>query len=123
MERVPDDWQAVEWGSGRGDGIFITIFYHGKRFHVSLLPPSTPNTIEGLLISRFDATADGDIGAIQDEIGKLVYEAGKSIWDQLAPPLPHNEKPSDLHSILYPEAFSVLLITKNEKSRADPRRR
>jgi hypothetical protein len=77
MERVPVDWQAAQWGSGRGDGIFITIFYHSKRFHVSLLPPSTPDTIEGPLILRFDATADEDIEAITHEIEKLVYEAGE----------------------------------------------
>jgi serine/threonine protein kinase len=116
MESVPDDWLAVEWGAGLGDGIFITILYHSKRFHVSLLPPSTPDTVEGPLISRFDSTADEDILAIQDEIGKIVYDAGESIWDQLAPALPDNEKPSDLHSILYPEAFSFLFVTNNGKA-------
>jgi hypothetical protein len=116
MERVPVDWQAAQWGSGRGDGIFITIFYHSKRFHVSLLPPSTPDTIEGPLILRFDATADEDIEAITHEIEKLVYEAGKSIWDQLAPPLTDEEKPSDLHSLLYPESFCFLFTTNNGKA-------
>ena len=116
MERVPVDWQAAQWGSGRGDGIFITIFYHSKRFHASLLPPSTPDTIEGPLISRFDATADEDIEAIQHEIEKLVYEAGKSIWDQLARPLTDEEKPSDLHSLLYPEPFCFLFTTNDGKA-------
>ena len=116
MERVPVDWQAAQWGSGRGDGIFITIFYHSKRFHASLLPPSTPDTIEGPLISRFDATADEDIEAITHEIEKIVYEAGKSIWDQLARPLTDEEKPSDLHSLLYPESFRFLFTTNDGKA-------
>jgi hypothetical protein len=79
MKRVPGDWEARQWDAGCGDGVFITIWYHSKRFHMSLLPPSTPDTIEGPLITRFDSTPNEDILAIQDEIEEIVYEAGKSI--------------------------------------------
>jgi hypothetical protein len=88
---IPEDWQAVHWDSGCGDGLFITILYNSKRFHVSLLPPSSPDTIEGPLISKFDSMDDEDeeqVLATQDEIGAIVYEAGKSIWTRLAPLLP-----------------------------------
>lgn len=90
--------------------------YHGKRFHVSLLPPSSPDTIEGPLISKFDSMDDEDEDealAIQEEIETIVYEAGRSIWTQLAPPLPDGPELSDLHSLLYPETFSLRLITNN----------
>lgn len=119
MEMVPEDWQAVEWDAGCGDGLFITILYHNKRFHVSLLPPSSTDTIEGPLIAKFDFMDDEDgdqIQAAQDEIGLIVYKAGKSIWIQLAPPLPNGEKPSDLHSHLYPETFNFRFITNNGKA-------
>jgi hypothetical protein len=49
----------------------------------------------------------------QDEIGLIVYEAGKSIWTQLAPLLPDKEKPSDLHSLLFLETFPFRFITNN----------
>jgi hypothetical protein len=74
-EMIPGDWQAVQWNSGCGDGLFITILYHGKRFHVSLLPPSSSDTIEGPLISKFDSMDDEDedqILAIQREIEEIV---------------------------------------------------
>jgi hypothetical protein len=119
MEMVPEDWQAVQWDAGCGDGLFITILYHSKRFHVSLLPPSSTDTIEGPLIAKFDFMDDEDgdqIQAAQDEIGLIVYKAGKSIWIQLAPPLPNGERPSDLHSYLYPETFNFRFITNNGKA-------
>ena len=109
--------------AGCGDGLFITISYHNKRFRVPLLPPSSTDTIEGPLIVRFDLLDDEDgdqIQAAQDEIGLLVYEAGKSIWTQLAPPLPDGEKPSDLHSHLYPETSTFRFITNNGKAKLIP---
>jgi len=113
---IPKDWQAVQWDNGCGDGLFITILYHNKRFHVSLLPSSSPDTIEGPLISKFDCMDDEDeeqVLATQDEIGTIVYEARKSTWTQLAPLLPDGEKPSDIHSLLYPETFPFLFIKNN----------
>lgn len=120
---TPEDWQAVQWDSGCGDGLFITIMYHGKRFHVSLLPPSSSNTIEGPLISKFDSLDDEDgdkIQAIQEEIEIIVYEAGRSIWTQLAPPLPDRPELSDLHSLLYPETFFFRFVTNNGKAELVP---
>jgi serine/threonine protein kinase len=120
---VPEDWQAVQWDTGCGDGLFITILYHNKRFHVSLLPPSSTDTIEEPLIARFEFMDDEDgdeIQAAQDEIGLIVYGAGKSIWTQLAPPLPEGEKPLDLHSHLYPETFTFRFITNNGKAELIP---
>jgi len=50
-----------------------------------------------------------------------VYEAGKSIWTQLAPPVSGGgEKLSDLHSHLYPETFTFCFITKNKKAELIP---
>ncbi|KAI1190754.1 hypothetical protein F5B17DRAFT_38204 [Nemania serpens] len=115
---LPLDWQAVQWDSGCGDGIFITIMLHGKRFRVSLLPTSSPDTMEGLLISRFDSIPYKDeeqYFAIQREIELLVYEAGGSIWAQLAPPTLDEPEPSDLHSHLYPETFAFRFVTKDGK--------
>ncbi|RDL33117.1 uncharacterized protein BP5553_08556 [Venustampulla echinocandica] len=120
---IPKNWQAVQWDSGCGDGLFITVMYHGKRFHVSLLPPSSPDTIEGPLISKFDSIDDEDedeILAVQEEIEILVYEAGRSIWTRLAPPLPDGPDLSDLHSLLYPETFSFRFITNNGKAELIP---
>lgn len=120
---TPEDWQAVQWDSGCGDGLFITIMYHDKRFHVFLLPLSSPDTIEGPLVSKFDSLDDDDVDeilAIQEEIEIIVYEAGRSIWTQLAPPLPDKPEPSDLHSLLYPETFSFRFITNNGKAELIP---
>ena len=118
-----DTWQAVQWDSGCGDGLFITIMYHGKRFHVSLLPPSSLHTIEGPLISKFDSMNDEDeveILALQEEIEEIVYDAGGSIWTELAPPLPNGSELSNLHSLLYPETFSFRFITNNGKAQLIP---
>jgi hypothetical protein len=120
---TPEDWQAVQWDSGCGEGLFLSVMYHGKRFHVSLLPPSSPDTIEGPLISKFDSMDDEDEDetlAIQEEIETIVYEAGRSIWTQLAPPLPDGPELSDLHSLLYPETFSFRFITNNGKAELVP---
>lgn len=113
----------MQWDSGCGDGLFITIMYHGKRFRISLLPPSSPQTIEGPLISKFDSMDDEDEDktlAIQKEIETIVYETGKSAWTQLAPPSLGVSKLSDLHSLLYPETFSFRFITKNGKAELIP---
>jgi serine/threonine protein kinase len=118
-----EGWQAVQWDSGCGDGLFITIMYRGKCFHVSLLPPSSLDTIEGPLISKFDSMDDEDEDetlAIQEEIEIIVYKAGGPIWTQLAPPLPDGPEPSDLHSVLYPETFSFRFITNNGKAELIP---
>ena len=120
---TPEDWQAVQWGSGCGDGLFVTIMYHSKRFHVSLFPPSSPDTIEEPLISKFDSIDDEneeETLAIQEEIEIVVYEAGRSIWTQLAPPLLDATELSDLHSLLYPETFSFPFITNNGKAELIP---
>ncbi|KAJ8131813.1 hypothetical protein O1611_g1814 [Lasiodiplodia mahajangana] len=122
---LPLDWQAVQWDSGCGDGIFITIMLHGKRFRVSLLPSFSPDTIEGPLISRFDSIPHEDEErsfAIQREIELLVYEAGGSIWTRLAPPTPNEPEPSDLHSHLYPETFRFRFVTKDGKAELIPDR-
>ncbi|KAK0099616.1 hypothetical protein ONS96_008116 [Cadophora gregata f. sp. sojae] len=118
-------WQAVQWDSGGGDGLFITIRYHGKRFHVSLLPTTSPNTIEGPIISKYESMddegeAEEAIEAFQEEIQDIVYEAGRSIWTQLAPPLPDGPEPSDLHSLLYPETFYFRFVTNNGKAELIP---
>jgi hypothetical protein len=60
------------------------------------------------------------IQAAQGEIGLIVYEAGKSIWTQLAPPPPDGEMPSDLHSHLYPETFKLRFIRNNGKAELIP---
>ncbi|KAI0839000.1 hypothetical protein F5Y06DRAFT_37233 [Hypoxylon sp. FL0890] len=115
---LPPDWQAVRWDSGCGDGIFITIMLHGKRFRVSILPTTSPDTMEGLLISRFDSIPYEDERrslAIQREIELLIYEAGGSVWARLAPPNLGEPEPSDLHSLLYPETFAFRFVAKDEK--------
>ncbi|KAF7868692.1 hypothetical protein EAF04_005222 [Stromatinia cepivora] len=120
---APKDWQAVQWEGGCGDGLFITIMYHGKRFHISFLPPSFPDTIEGSLISKFDSMDDEDEDktlTIQKEIETIVYKAGKSIWTQLAPPSLDKLELSDLHSLLYPETFSFRLVTNNGQAELIP---
>ncbi|KAI0552843.1 hypothetical protein F4679DRAFT_581350 [Xylaria curta] len=107
-------WQAVQWDSGRGDGLFITILCNSKRFHVSLLPPSSPDTIEGPLILKFDSIDDendDEFQAVQEEIEAIVYEAGVSIWTRLAPPVPNETQFSDLHPLLHPETFYFRFIT------------
>ncbi|KAI3322249.1 hypothetical protein HD806DRAFT_536714 [Xylariaceae sp. AK1471] len=117
------DWQAVQWDAGCGDGLFITILYHSKRFHISLLPPSSPDTIEGPLISKFDSINDEDhdqILAVQREIEVIVYETGGSVWDHLAPQLPDGLEVSDLHSLLYPETFPFRFITNDGKGELIP---
>ncbi|KAI1390986.1 uncharacterized protein F4822DRAFT_168815 [Hypoxylon trugodes] len=96
---------------------------HGKRFRVSLLPPSSPDTIEGPLIPRFDSIPHEDEErsfAIQREIELLVYEAGGPIWTRLAPPTPNEPEPSDLHSHLYPETFAFRFVTKDGKAELIP---
>lgn len=96
--------------------LYHYLFITASDFRYPFFHPPRPIQLKDLFITRFDAAANEDIGAIQDEIEKYVYEAGKSIWDQLAPPLRDEEKPSDLHSILYPEPFSFLFITNNGKA-------
>ncbi|KAI1157751.1 hypothetical protein F5B18DRAFT_643738 [Nemania serpens] len=120
---TPQDWQAEQWGSGCGDGLFITILYHGKRFHISLLPPSSPDTVEGPLISKFDSIDDEDddqVLAVQKEIETIVYKTGVSVWTQLAPPIPNGTELSDLHSLLYPETFSFRFVTNDGKAKLIP---
>ncbi|KAF4627841.1 hypothetical protein G7Y89_g10314 [Cudoniella acicularis] len=125
MMTAPDpDWQAVQWDSGCGNGVFLTIMYHGLRFHVSLLPPSSSefaSTVEGSLVSKFDSMNDEDedeVLATQGEIERIVYEAGGPIWSQLAPP-PTPELFSDLYFLLYPETFSFHLITNINNGKAE----
>ncbi|KAF7866811.1 hypothetical protein EAF04_005653 [Stromatinia cepivora] len=116
---APPDWQAVQWDGGCGDGLFITIFFHYKRFHISILPPSSPSTIEGQLLSKFDTINDDDqdeVLTVQKEIEDIVYEAGGSTWTQLAPLSQNNTELSDLHSLLYPETFSFYFVTDNDKA-------
>jgi serine/threonine protein kinase len=120
---IPQDWQAVQWDSGCGDGLFITILYHGKRFHISLLPPSSPDTVEGPLILKFDSIDDegeDQVLAVQKEIETIVYKAGESVWDRLAPPVPNGMELSDLHSLLYPETFPFRFVTNDGKAELIP---
>ncbi|KAI1745455.1 hypothetical protein F4680DRAFT_103804 [Xylaria scruposa] len=120
---TPQDWQAVQWDAGCGDGLFITIHYHGKRFHVSLLPPSSPDTIEGPLILKFDSTDDEDddaFDAVQKEIEAIVYEAGGSIWTRLAPPGSNETQLTDLHTLLHPETFHFRFVTNDGKAELIP---
>ncbi|KAI1394528.1 hypothetical protein F4819DRAFT_481247 [Hypoxylon fuscum] len=120
---TPQDWQAVQWDSGCGDGLFITILYHGKRFHISLLPPNFPDTIEGPLISKFDSIDDENddqVLAVQKEIETIVYETGGSVWTRLAPPVSDGMELSDLHSLLYPETFPFRFVTNHGKAELIP---
>ena len=113
------EWQAVQWDCGCGDGLFITILFHGKGFRVSLLPPSSNNSIEGPLIRKFDSMNDDDqdeVFAVQNEIDAIIYEAGGPMWAQLAPSIRLDAQPSDLHSLLYPETFSFQLVTGNGRA-------
>ncbi|KAI1176343.1 hypothetical protein F4777DRAFT_271409 [Nemania sp. FL0916] len=116
----PVDWLPTQWKSGRGDGIHLTVLYHNKRFHISLNPPTSSDTIEGPLISKFDRTIEENkdkIWDVQWDIQKVIYEAGGSLWDELAPPLNETEHPRlDLYTVIYPETFSFRFITKDGKA-------
>jgi hypothetical protein len=110
-------YAMVQLDSGPGEGLSVTLICNGKRFIVSFLPTeSLEGTIEGPVIARYEtAELDGDedgMVAAQEEIGDLIVNVGKPMFDRLAPII---SKCSDLnlYSLIYPETIFTRFATIN----------
>ena len=119
VQMPPSEWEAEQWASGCGDGLYITILFHSKRFRVSLLPPSSPNTIEGPPMNKFDAINDEDIGevlSVQKEIEHIVLRSRSPNVDSVG--APNSRRCTTLRSSLstIPDTFSFQMVTSDGKA-------
>jgi serine/threonine protein kinase len=112
------DYRFVELDSGCGDGISVTIYCNRKKFIVQFSPvDSLQDAIEGPLIERYEAASEEEDEeeeeAVQQELDDLIFNVGRPIFAQLAPPNPPTAKvqPVTLHSLLYPETIHLQFAT------------
>ncbi|CAD6443258.1 b18d1ff3-4194-444e-8119-e9ba2d972b53 [Sclerotinia trifoliorum] len=113
------DFRLVEVSSGREEGISTTIIFNGKRMIVNFLPlESLEGTIEEPLIRRHEASIDGaeeEELAVEENLD-MIFDAGKPLFAQLAPPVAKRVQAMDLHSLINPKtlylSFSRLMVKR-----------
>ncbi|KAM0424938.1 hypothetical protein ACHAPT_009739 [Fusarium lateritium] len=109
-----------EISSGCGDRVSLSIRWNKARLVVHLDPSLAGNLIEDLLINKYNnACLSEDYDeeqAISNEILDTIVGAGRPPFDQLAPPpVSSTSHPSDLHSLLFPEEFTFLFRTLDNR--------
>ncbi|UNI17090.1 hypothetical protein JDV02_003468 [Purpureocillium takamizusanense] len=111
-----------EVSSGCGDRISLSIRWNDARLVVHLDPSATGNAIEDSLIEKYNAACiveDCDEEeAMSEQILDAIVEAGRPIFDQLAPrPVISTSAPSDLHSLLFPKEYTFRFRTLDNTTR------
>ncbi|KAI1188900.1 hypothetical protein F5B17DRAFT_393789 [Nemania serpens] len=109
--------------SGCGERVTLSFRWNNARIVVDLDPSPTGNTIQDSFVEKYNAAVeDGDDEAeelISDQILDAIVEAGRSMFDQLAPPpAPDNSTPLDLHSLLFPKEYTFAFRTNVESNTA-----
>lgn len=110
--------------SGCGDRVTLVFRWNNARIEVDLDPSPTGNTIQDSFIEKYNAAVeDGDEEEeemISDQILDAIVQAGRSLFDQLAPPpAPDTSTPVDLHSLIFPKEYSFYLRTNVESNTAE----
>lgn len=108
--------------SGCGDRVTLVFRWNNARIEVDLDPSPTGNTIQDSLIEKYNAAVeDGDEEEeemMSDQILDAIVQAGRSLFDQLAPPPAPDTSttPVDLHSLIFPKEYSFFFRTNVESS-------
>ncbi|KAI0108843.1 hypothetical protein GGR51DRAFT_513294 [Nemania sp. FL0031] len=110
--------------SGRGDPVNLSIRWNNARIEVELGPSPTRDTIQDSLTEKYNAAVEDKdeekVDMISDQILDAIVEAGRSLFDRLAPPpAPDASSPVDLHSLIFPREFSFLFRTNVETNMAE----
>ncbi|KAI0399834.1 hypothetical protein F4802DRAFT_587586 [Xylaria palmicola] len=110
--------------SGCGDRVTLSIRWNNARIEVDLDPSPTGNTIQDSLIEKYNAAVeDGDEDEeemLSDRILDAIVQAGRSLFDRLAPPpAPDTSTPVDLHSLLFPKEYLFFFRTNVESNTAE----
>ncbi|KAF5562055.1 kinase-like (PK-like) [Fusarium napiforme] len=113
-----------EMSGGRGDELSLYIRWNDARLVVALnrcplilaVPP-----VENSFINRYTQACDADdieeAEALSDEILDAIVDAGRDIFDRLAPPPPSGETLlQDLHTLLCPKEYLFSFETLNGKA-------
>ncbi|KAI8627095.1 hypothetical protein F5Y19DRAFT_444326 [Xylariaceae sp. FL1651] len=110
---------------GCGDRVTLSIRWNDARIVVDLDPSHTGNTIEDSFIERYNAAADsedveGEQMMISEQILDAIVEAGRSLFDRLAPPpAPDASTPMDLQNLLFPKEYLFYFCTNVENNTAE----
>ncbi|KAI1109526.1 hypothetical protein F5Y14DRAFT_444651 [Nemania sp. NC0429] len=104
--------------SGCGDRVTMLFRWNKARIGVDLDPSPIGNTIQDSFIERYNAAVDdGDEEEeemISDQIVDVVVQAGRPLFDQLAPPPDPDTSPIvDLHSLIFPKEYSFFFRTND----------
>ncbi|KAI1637747.1 hypothetical protein F4809DRAFT_649694 [Biscogniauxia mediterranea] len=111
--------------SGCGDyRVTLSIRWNKARIEVDLDPSPTGNTIQDSFIEKYNAAVeDGDDEeeeTISDQVLDAIVQAGRSLFDRLAPPpAPDASTPADLHSLIFPKEYSFFFCTNVETNAAE----
>ncbi|KAF5629990.1 kinase-like (PK-like) [Fusarium tjaetaba] len=113
-----------ELSGGRGDELSLYIRWNDARLVVTLnhcplklaVPP-----VENSFIDRYTQACDADdieeAEVLSDEILDALVDAGRDIFNRLAPPPPSGETLlQDLHTLLYPKEYFFSFQTMNGKA-------
>ncbi|KAG5748479.1 hypothetical protein H9Q70_008855 [Fusarium xylarioides] len=110
--------------SGRGDEISLYIRWNDARLVVNLnrcqLKPAVP-PVENSFIDKYTQACDADdieeAEALSDKIFDAIVDAGRDIFDRLAPPpAPGDTLSQDLHTLLFPKEYFFSFETLNGKT-------
>ncbi|KAI0190532.1 hypothetical protein EV127DRAFT_339851 [Xylaria flabelliformis] len=110
--------------SGCGDRVTLSIRWNKARIKVDLDPSPTGSTIQDSLIEKYNAAAedrdDEEEEMISDQILDAIVQAGRLLFDRLAPPpAPDASSPEDLHSLIFPKEYSFYFRTNVETNAAE----
>ncbi|KAI0856027.1 hypothetical protein F4860DRAFT_427604 [Xylaria cubensis] len=110
--------------SGCGDRVTLSIRWNKARIKVDLDPSPTGDTIQDSLIEKYNAAAedrdDEEEEMISDQILDAIVQAGRLLFDRLAPPpAPDASSPEDLHSLIFPKEYSFYFRTNVETNAAE----
>ncbi|KAI1178788.1 hypothetical protein F4777DRAFT_536756 [Nemania sp. FL0916] len=106
---------------GPGDFIELSIRWNDGRTIVTLSASPTGNATEDILITKYNAAVHAkdyeEEQVLTDQILDAIVDAGRSLFDQLAPPPTSSDSdmPSDLHSLLFPSEHAFAFRTIDDE--------
>lgn len=95
------------------DELTVLVRWNGARMIVNIYRNLSSNVVENSLIDNYSSAClqddDDEEDGARDQLLDAINEAGEALLDSLAPPsMPES---SNLHSALFPQQFSFILVT------------